>query len=43
MSDVKLYHPDADSKKQITVREDAREVYESEGWLEVGAEKADAK
>lgn len=37
MSDVKLRHPDADTNHQIKVNETARETYESQGWVEVGA------
>lgn len=36
---MKLRHPDLDSKATIEVDEDSREVYESQGWVEVGAKK----
>ena len=43
MSDeIKLRHPDADTNHQIKVRPDSRETYESQGWVEVGADKADS-
>lgn len=40
---VKFRHPDADSKHQVAAREDQRETYESQGWVEVGAKSEDDK
>ena len=39
MSDVKMKHPEA--KRQINVRKDQVEMYESQGWTEVESPKTD--